>query len=82
MGYVYAGHFTTGISSLLINSLIGFASYSSFKSGNSGMGILSGLIELGFYIGNIQGSGRSIERENTYYKNSIIKEYNNQSLIN
>ena len=82
MGYIYAGHFTTGISSLLINSLIGFASYSSFKSGNAGMGILSGLIELGFYIGNIQGSGRSIERENTYYKNSIIKEYTNQSFIN
>lgn len=81
-GYVYGGHTTTGISALVLNSLIGYASYSSFKSGNNGMGILTGIIGLGFYIGNIQGAAKSIIRENTYYKNKIIKNYIKQSIIN
>jgi hypothetical protein len=81
-GYVYGGHLTTGISAFLLNSLIGYASYSSFKSGNNGMGILTGIIGLGFYIGNIQGSAKSIKREDTYYKNEIIKNYIKQSILN
>jgi len=79
-GYVYAGHVTTGISALLINSLVGFASYNSFKSNNNGMGILSGLVFLGFYLGNIQGSSKSIIRENRFLKNKIITNYSNQSI--
>ena len=81
-GYIYGGHLTTGISALILNSLIGYASYSSFKSGNTGMGILSGIIGLGFYIGNIQGASKSIIREKTYYKNKIIKDYIKQTFIN
>lgn len=81
-GYIYGGHTTTGISAFILNSLIAYASYSSFKSGNNGMGILTGIIGLGFYIGNIQGATKSIERENTYIKNRIIKNYTNQSILN
>jgi len=81
-GYVYAGHFTTGLSALIINSLIGYASYTSFKSGNSGIGVLTGIVGLGFYIGNIQGTSKSIKRERDYNKNKIIKDFMNQSFIN
>ncbi len=81
-GYMYAGHFTTGLSSFLINALIGFATYTSFKTQNTGIGVLSGIIGLGFYMGNIQGSVKSIKRENDYLKESIIEKYNNHSFIN
>ena len=81
-GYIYAGHVTTGLSALLINSLIGYASYTSFKSGNGGMGILTSLVGLGFYVGNIQGATKSIKRESNYKKNKIIKDFINQSFIN
>jgi putative component of membrane protein insertase Oxa1/YidC/SpoIIIJ protein YidD len=82
MGYIYNGHVMTGISALIINSLLGYATYSSFKSGNNGIGILTGILNLGFYFGNIQGSGKSAIRENQYNKEVIIKMFENQTIIN
>jgi hypothetical protein len=81
-GYVYAGHTTTGVSALIFNSLLAYASYTSFHSNNTGMGILTGLIGLGFYISNIQGSGKSVIRYNKYQKDQIIKGYQRKININ
>ena len=81
-GYVYAGHTVTGISALIFNSLLAYATYTSFKSNNSGIGVLTGLIGMGFYISNIQGSSKSVIRYNNYKKQQIIKGFQRKININ
>lgn len=80
-GYIYSGHTKTGISSLLFNSLFAFATYSNFKSGNPGMGLLTGLFGLAFYISNIQGSVKSAHRYNDMNYQNIINRFEEQTII-
>jgi len=77
-GYAYAGHRQTAISALLVNGLLAYATYSSIRNENYGMGILTGIFNLTFYIGNIQGAVKSAQRFNTNQKQDIINklEYN------
>lgn len=80
-GYIYSGHTKTGISSLLFNSLFAFATYSNFKSGNPGMGLLTGLFGLAFYISNIQGAVKSTHRYNDMNYQNIINRFEEQTII-
>ena len=81
-GYVYAGHTVTGISALIFNSLLAYATYTSFKSNNTGMGVLTGLIGMGFYISNVQGSAKSVIRYNNYKKQQVIKGFERKLNLN
>ncbi len=81
-GYIYAGHTVTGISALIFNSLLAYATYTSFKSNNKGMGVLTGLIGIGFYVSNIQGAGKSVIRYNNYKKQQVIKDFERKININ
>ncbi len=63
-GYLYAGHWQTAISSLSVNALMFYATYTSLKVNNYGVALLSGIGALTFYIGNIVGSVRSARRYN------------------
>ena len=81
-GYIYAGHTVTGISALIFNSLLAYATYTSFKSNNTGMGVLTGLIGMGFYISNIQGSAKSVIRYNNYKKQQVIKGFERKINLN
>lgn len=80
-GYIYSGHTMTGISSLLFNSLFAFATYSSFRVNNPGMGILTGLFGMAFYVANIQGSVKSAKRFNVKNYENIINKFENNSII-
>lgn len=79
-GYAYAGHRQTAITALLVNGLLAYATYTSINSGNYGMGILTGIFNLTFYIGNIQGAVKSAHRFNAKQKHDIINklEFNTQ----
>lgn len=80
-GYLYAGHSKSAFSSLIINSLLVFATYSTFKSNNNGLGTLLALTSLGFYFGNIKGGKMAVERHNnTFYEKKYQKLYPNFSL--
>lgn len=81
-GYVYAGHTVTGISALIFNSLLAYATYTSFKSNNTGVGVLTGLIGMGFYISNIQGSAKSVIRYNNYKKQQVINGFERKINLN
>ncbi len=70
-GYAYSGHMQTAISALLINGLLAYATYTNFKQKNYGMGILTGVFSLSFYIGNIYGATKSAKRYNEQRKKSI-----------
>lgn len=74
LGYAYTGHKQTAISALLVNGLLAYATYTNFKNENYGMGILTGVFNLSFYIGNIYGATKSAKRFNEQQKKSIINK--------
>jgi len=74
LGYAYTGHKQTAISALLVNGLLAYATYTNFKNENYGMGILTGVFNLSFYIGNIYGATKSAKRYNEQQKKSIINK--------
>ena len=75
-GYLYASHKQTALSSFVINSLFAYGAYTSYKTENFGIGILSTVIGLAFYIGNIQGSVKSAKRYNQAQKENISNRIN------
>lgn len=72
VGYVYSKHYQTAFTSLLINSLMFYATYSSIKSKNYGMSALVGIFGFSFYIGNIFGSIKSVSRYNINLNNELV----------
>lgn len=76
LGYAYAGHKQTALSAFVVNSLLTYATYSSFQSRNYGMGVLTGVFNLSFYIGNIYGSVKSAKRYNQSQKKSLAEKLN------
>lgn len=73
-GYAYTGHRQTALSAFLVNGLLAYATYSNFKNNNYGMGILTGVFNLSFYIGNIYGASKSVKRYNEQQKKTIINK--------
>lgn len=73
-GYLYTGHKGSALTSFLINTLLAYATYTSIKSENYGMAGVCGFMGLSFYIGNINGAGRSARRYNQSQKNKYIKK--------
>jgi tetratricopeptide (TPR) repeat protein len=63
-GYAYCGYHNTAVSSLLINGLLFWATYSAFDNDNPGAGGFFSMLFVGFYSGNIYGSIRSAHRFN------------------
>jgi len=81
-GYLYAEHRQTAVSSLIINSLFIFASYSTFKSENYGLGALVSVFSVSFYIGNISGSVKSVKRLNKNIKENFALAIERKSNLN
>jgi len=81
-GYFYSGSKATGLSALIFNGLVGYAAYSSYKSKNNGVGILTSLLGLGFYIGNIQGAKKSAIRHNNFLKSNIFTLFEERTRLN
>lgn len=71
-GYYYVGFKQTAITSLLINSLLAYATTSNIQNDNIGMAVLTGIFGLSFYISNIQGAHKSAIKLNTN-KEQLIK---------
>ncbi len=55
-GYYYTGNKQTALTSLVLNSILFYATANNIKNENYGMAALTGIFNLAFYIGNIQGS--------------------------
>lgn len=73
-GYLYTQHKGSALTAFIINSLLGYATYTSIKSENYGMAGVCGFLSLSFYIGNINGAGRSAIRYNSKKKNEQIRK--------
>ncbi len=63
-GYLYAGAPANALTSLLVNCLLGYATYTSFSSGNTGVGVILGALTLSFYVGNSFGAASCASRYN------------------
>lgn len=74
LGYAYTGHNQTAVTAFLVNGLIGYATYTNIKNANYGMGILTGVFNLSFYLGNIYGGIKSAKRYNEQQKKLLIKK--------
>lgn len=83
-GYLYTNHKGSALTAFVINSLLGYATYTSIKSKNYGVAGVCGFLGLSFYIGNINGAGRSAIRYNERQYNESIRnlESNNYIFIN
>lgn len=77
-GYLYTGHKQTAFSAFVVNGLLAYATYTSIKNKNYGMGILTGVFNFSFYIGNIYGATKSAKRFNEKQRKTINDklEYN------
>ena len=73
-GYFMTGHKQTALTSLLINSLLAYATYSSISTKNYGMAILTGIFNLTFYTSNIYGASKSATRYNEQRFEEIINK--------
>lgn len=56
MGYLYCGRYRDALVSFILNGGMIFAAYKAFDDDNPALGGLLGIVELGFYSGNIYGS--------------------------
>lgn len=74
LGYLYADHKTTALSSFLLNSLLGYATFTSIKSKNYGIAALTGLFSFSFYLGNVSGGSKSVKRYNYSLKNNELQK--------
>lgn len=81
-GYAYTKQYQTAFTSLLINSVLAWATYNCIKNDNYGMATLTGIFSLTFYIGNITGAGRSAQRYNQQIKNRYIQGLTELNNIN
>jgi TolA-binding protein len=74
-GYVYAGHFQTGITALMVNSLFIWTTVMSFEEDHEGAGIALSVLSTGFYTGNIYGSIMSAYRFNRRHRDAYFSQF-------
>ncbi len=71
-GYLYVGSAANAVTAFIVNGLLAYATYTSFRSGNVGVGVITGALALSFYAGNIYGSGLAAERYNARILNDGV----------
>jgi len=64
LGYVYTRRPKSALTAFVMNSLLGYAVFTSIRQRNYGTAALLGVFNLSFYIGNISGSNRSASQYN------------------
>ncbi len=81
LGYVYTGQAQNALASLVINSLLGYATYTSIQSKNYGVAGIMGVLSLSFYCGNMLGAGQSAKKYNTRFTSRKINQLNQNNLF-
>ncbi|MGA2506294.1 MAG: hypothetical protein ABSF80_02330 [Chitinispirillaceae bacterium] len=71
-GYCYCRRESTGIVSLMINGILGWALYDAFSKKQYGIGTACFFFGSGWYLGNIKGSYDAAKRYNSYQYTTAI----------
>ncbi|MBF0226864.1 MAG: tetratricopeptide repeat protein [Desulfobacterales bacterium] len=77
LGYIYCERYYDALTSFILNGILFFASYESFKNDSPALGIFAGLVGFGFYTGSIYGSISSAYKYNELQKNNFFKSLKN-----
>jgi hypothetical protein len=73
-GYYYVGQTNSAITSFMINASFIAASWYFFDHGNYGAAIIATSLELGWYVGGINGTGLAAKEWNQYIYRTLGKE--------
>jgi tetratricopeptide (TPR) repeat protein len=73
-GYYYVGQKKAALTSFVINTLFTAAAYAFFERGYWAAGLITTSLELGWYIGGINGAGLAAKHYNECLYNSLGKE--------
>ena len=74
LGYYYIGQKKSAITSFVINTLFTAAAYQFFQRGYSAAGLITTSLELGWYLGGINGAGLEAEEFNTRLYEGVGKK--------
>lgn len=74
-GYYYIGQKNTAFTAFIVNSLFIAAAYYFFDQGNWPAGIITTSLEMGWYIGGINGAGLGAKEYNEYFYSGLAKDY-------
>lgn len=73
-GYYYVGQKKAAVTSFVINTLFTAAAYAFFERGNWAAGLITSSLELGWYIGGINGAGLAAKEYDECLYNTLGKE--------
>ncbi len=74
LGYLYAGHPQTAVSSFAVTGLLAWAAAEAFRSKNDGLGVMLGAAGLSWYGGGMHGSVAAARRYNNHMQKSLARE--------
>lgn len=74
-GYYYIGQKNTAMTAFLVNSLFIAAAYYFFDQGNWGAGAITTSLEMGWYLGGINGAGLGAKEFNERLYEGLAKDY-------
>jgi len=74
-GFLYCERYQDALVSFVLNAGLMVAAYEAFDQGNEALGGVIGLVETGFYTGNIYGSMTAAHR---YNQNAVLNILNTQ----
>lgn len=81
-GYYYVGQKKAAVTSFMINALFSFAAYQFFDRGYIAAGAITTSLELGWYLGGINGAGiEAQEYNNSIYNRMTIKLLSTQKFF-
>ena len=74
LGYAYAGQRSAAMTSFIINTLFVAATYQLFDHGHEALGAIVGSLEMGWYVGGINGAGlAAVEYNERYYEPRVAR---------
>lgn len=74
-GFYYVGQTKTAVTAFIVNALFTYAAVQFFDRGYIGAGLITTSLELGWYLGGINGAGLAAQEINTHNWNVQGKEF-------
>lgn len=74
-GYYYVGQQKTALTAFLVNALFTYAAYQFFDRGYVAAGVITTSLELGWYLGGINGAGLAAQEINECTYSTLGKDF-------
>jgi len=75
LGYLYDGYPRTALSAFVINGAFLWGTIEANRKGQHGLGVLLGVVGLGWYAGNLYGSVSSARRMNDKMEGDLLQKF-------